>query len=73
MKNLLGLFVVLLVGCASTPSSTQPRALGLGALQPMCFLFCWATNTQSDAESGSSQQATTTTNQSATTTLGPKP
>ena len=73
MKYLLGLFAVSLVGCASTPSSTQPRALGLGALQPMCFIFCWATNTQSDAESGSSQQATTTTNQSATNQLGLKP
>ena len=55
---------LLLFGCAY-PAASQPRALGVGNMQPACLIFCFQTNTQTDAESGATQSATTTSSQSA--------
>ena len=48
------LAAVVLTGCAS---GTQPRALQWGVGQPLCFAFCFAQSTVTDAE-GSSINAT---------------
>jgi len=58
------LFILSVAGC-SYPAASQPRALGVGNMQPTCLIFCFQTNTQTDAESGSTQSATTTSSQSA--------
>ena len=55
---------LFLFGCAY-PAASQPRALGVGNMQPSCLIFCVQTNTQADAESGSTQSATNTSSQSA--------
>ena len=55
---------LFLFGC-SYPAASQPRALGIGNMQPTCLFFCFQTNTQTDAEAGSTQSATTTSSQSA--------
>ena len=55
---------LFLFGCAY-PAASQPRALGVGNMQPTCLIFCFQTNTQTDAESGATQSATTTSSQSA--------
>lgn len=68
MYSVAALAALALSGCASYPAATQPRALGLGTLQPYCLFLCFQTNTMSDAETGSKQQATTNSTQSATVT-----
>ena len=55
---------LFMFGCAY-PAASQPRALGVGNMMPTCLIFCFQTNTQTDAESGSTQSATTTSSQSA--------
>ena len=55
---------LFMFGC-SYPAASQPRALGVGNMQPTCLIFCFQTNTQTDAESGATQSATTTSSQSA--------
>jgi predicted membrane channel-forming protein YqfA (hemolysin III family) len=75
VKAALILFVVvassfLLFGCSTVyPAASQPRALGIGNMQPHCLFFCFQTNTQTDAEAGSTQSATTTNSQSATVSV----
>ena len=54
MKASALLVVLALVGCSSAP---QPRALGIGGMQPLCLVLCFQTNTFTDAESGATQQA----------------
>ena len=44
------LAAVVLTGCAS---GTQPRALQWGVGQPLCFAFCFAQSTVTDAEGSS--------------------
>ena len=64
---IFALFIIValfLFGCAY-PATSQPRALGVGNMQPTCLIFCFQTNTQTDAESGATQSATTTSSQSA--------
>ena len=64
---IFALFIIValfLFGCAY-PATSQPRALGVGNMQPTCLFFCFQTNTQTDAESGATQSATTTSSQSA--------
>ena len=58
------LAALFLFGCAY-PATSQPRALGVGNMQPTCLIFCFQTNTQTDAESGATQSATNTSSQSA--------
>ena len=55
---------LFMFGCAY-PAASQPRALGIGNMMPTCLIFCFQTNTQTDAESGATQSATTTSSQSA--------
>ena len=55
---------LFMFGCAY-PAASQPRALGIGNMQPTCLFFCFQTNTQTDAEAGATQSATTTSSQSA--------
>ncbi len=58
------LAALFMFGC-SYPATSQPRALGVGNMMPTCLIFCFQTNTQTDAESGATQSATTTSSQSA--------
>ena len=55
---------LILSGCAAVlpqPSAgSQPRALGLGALQPSCFIFCFATATFNESEGGKGSFAPST-------------
>ena len=62
---LVGIIAALFMFGCSYPAASQPRALGVGNMQPTCLIFCFQTNTQTDAESGATQSATTTSSQSA--------
>jgi len=63
---------LFLFGCSYPPAS-QPRALGVGNMQPTCLFFCFQTNTQTDAESGATQSTNSTSSQSADVGVGVKP
>lgn len=39
----------------SSRPEQQPRALGLGVIQPTCVFLCFATNTQTDSEGNGAQ------------------
>ena len=48
---IIGLCVGILSGCATYPSAgSQPRALQVGAMQPYCLVFCFATSTAMENE-----------------------
>jgi len=48
---IIGLCVGILSGCATYPSAgSQPRALQIGAMQPYCLFFCFATSTAMENE-----------------------
>jgi hypothetical protein len=72
MRILLLALSLSLVGCASYPAVSQPRALGIGAMQPTCVFFCFQTATFTDAEAGSNQTSSNSNSQSGTIAVGDK-
>lgn len=65
MRAIISAVLILSAAGCSYPATSQPRALGVGNMMPTCLIFCFQTNTQTDAESGSTQSATNTSSQSA--------
>ena len=70
MKILLLALSLSLVGCASYPATSQPRALGIGGMQPTCLLLCIQNVTFTDAEAGSNQTSSNSNSQSESVAVG---
>ena len=62
--------IMLLAGCSTYPAVSQPRALGIGGLQPSCVILCIQNVSFSDAE-GQGNATGSTSTQSATLQVTP--
>jgi len=70
MKYVALLFIAILSGCAGNyPAVSQPRALGIGGLQPYCAFFCFQTVSFVDSE-GSGNATGGTSSQSGSLSVG---